>query len=492
LDVVSFAGGASVDRDYDADGDLTKVTDATGITTFAYDKMDRQTRKTLPDNTQLRYDYDHNGNLVSYSDAGGQVGYTYNQVNLLTELLEPGAATPVRFGYDNANRRTTTTYPTTPATVMTIGYDHSGRQTSVTATAGTATLSSFTYSYQKNSADTALRQSMTDLSGTTSYTYDGLDRLTGASGPGLSRSYGYDIDFNRTSKTENGTTTSYGYNAANQLTTVNGTATYGYDGNGNLTGGGGWSLSYNAKDQTTSITKPGGSALAPLAYAGQDQTERTQAGPTSFATSALGLSSATSSGSSDFYTRDANGTLVSLRASSGARFYYLLDGLGSVIGLVNATASKVNSYSYDPSGVQLSATEAVANPWRYAAGFLDAQTGLTKFGTRYYDPSLGRFTQRDPSGRDLPYAYAGCDPTDSTDPTGAWPFVNCGVAGLAVVGGLWSVAGGITTVIGSLAFEPVSFPATVWGVGSILVGGISIWAGSRDWAANNCSSFLGF
>jgi hypothetical protein len=53
---------------------------------------------------------------------------------------------------------------------MTIGYDNSGRQTSVKATAGTTTLTDFTYSYQKNGADTDLRQSMTEPSGTTSYT----------------------------------------------------------------------------------------------------------------------------------------------------------------------------------------------------------------------------------------------------------------------------------------------------------------------------------
>lgn len=404
--------------------------------------MNRQTRKTLPDNSQLRYEYDHNGNLTQFTDAGGQVGYTYNQVNLLTELLEPGAATPVRFDYDNDNRRTTTTYPTSPATVMTVGYDDSGRQTSVKAMAGTSTLSNVTYNYQKNGADTSLRQSMTEPAGTTSYTYDGLTRLTGASGPSLSRSYAYDIDFNRTSKTENGTTTNYGYNAANQLTTVNGTNTYNYDGNGNLTGGGGWSLSYNSKDQTTSITKPGGSALTPLTYAGTDQTERTQAGPTSFTTSALGLTSATTPAGTNYYTRDANGNLVSLRTASG-RYYYLLDGLGSVVGLANSSGAKVNTYSYDPYGTQLSASETVANPWRYAAGYTDTQTGLTKFGTRYYDVALGRFTQRDPSGKDLPYAYAGCNPANYTDPTGAsWVDTAAEWVGVTLVTGVAGIIAG--------------------------------------------------
>jgi RHS repeat-associated protein len=326
---------------------------------------------------------------------------------------------------------------------MTTGYDDAGRQTSVKATVGTTTLSSFTYSYQKNGADTDLRQSMTDPSGTTSYTYDGLNRLTDASGPGLTRTYGYDPNFNRTSKTENGTTTNYGYNAPNELTTVNGTNTYSYDPNGNLTGGAGWSLAYNAKDQTTSITKPGGSALSPLVYAGQGQTERTQAAATGFVNSALGVASATNAGSTDFYTRDNRGTVVSLRAASGSRYYYLFDGLGSVVGLVNSSGSKVNTYSYDPYGMQLSATEAVPNPWRYVGGYYDTQTALTKFGTRYCDPNLGRFTQRDPSGQDFPYAYAGCDPVNRIDPTGTctvWTYVAGGLAGAVV--GVFVASGG--------------------------------------------------
>jgi RHS repeat-associated protein len=159
--------------------------------------------------------------------------------------------------------------------------------------------------------------------------------------------------------------------------------------------------------------------LAPLVYAGADQTQRTQAGQTSFVTSALGVASATSSSSTDFYTRDNRGTLVSLRAATGSRYYYLFDGLGSVVGLVNSGGSKVNAYRYDPYGVQLSATEAVANPWRFAAGYFDTQTGLTKFGTRYYDPTLGRFTQRDPISPTLAnYRYAGCDPVNRIDPLG--------------------------------------------------------------------------
>jgi RHS repeat-associated protein len=218
-----------------------------------------------------------------------------------------------------------------------------------------------------------------------------------------------------------------------------------------------------------------GTALAPLAYTGQGQTQRTQAGSTSFVNSALGVASTTSSGSTDSYTRDHQGTLVSLRAASGSRYYYLMDGLGSVVGLVNASGSKVNSYSYDPYGTQLSASGTVANPWRYASGQLDGQTGLTKFGARYYDPALGRFTQRDPSGRDLPYAYAGCNPVNRTDPTGygctVWGYV-----GWIILGGLVATGVGIWVAEIQIGAEVTTAAglqiAGVETVGSILTVGL--------------------
>jgi RHS repeat-associated protein len=34
--------------------------------------------------------------------------------------------------------------------------------------------------------------------------------------------------------------------------------------------------------------------------------------------------------------------------------------------------------------------------WQYVAGYFESNTGLVKFGTRYYNPSLGRWTQQDP------------------------------------------------------------------------------------------------
>ena len=102
-----------------------------------------------------------------------------------------------------------------------------------------------------------------------------------------------------------------------------------------------------------------------------------------------------------------------------------MDDLGSVANVVDSTGAVKNSYRYDPFGNSTSKTEAVSNPWQFASGYLDANTGLYKFGERYYDPTLGRWTQKDPVGGSIgnvnstnPYVYADNVPNMLVDPSG--------------------------------------------------------------------------
>ena len=108
--------------------------------------------------------------------------------------------------------------------------------------------------------------------------------------------------------------------------------------------------------------------------------------------------------------------------------YYVFDALGSVIALTDGSGAIAASYTYDPFGTTLTASGAQAsvNPFRFASGYYDSATGLTKFGDRYYDPSLGRWTQRDPIGGSIAspgavdrYVYVGDSPVNMTDESGA-------------------------------------------------------------------------
>ena len=71
---------------------------------------------------------------------------------------------------------------------------------------------------------------VTDTSGTTSYTYDALNQLTGVSGSDLSETYTYDATGNRLTK--GGVT--YTYNTAGQLVSASDGTGYTYDAAGNL------------------------------------------------------------------------------------------------------------------------------------------------------------------------------------------------------------------------------------------------------------------
>lgn len=290
--------------------------------------------------------------------------------------------------------------------------------------------------------------------------------------------YCYDADGNRTStstSTATGATctssptTSYGYNNADELTSLNGSSSgWSYDADGNETTGLGATTrtaeAYSGNNQLTSITS-GGSAVL-FNYLGLSNGERSSTsdstGTTNYQSSPLGLASQSKTSGSVYYTRDPDGTLISLRTGAGSvgvsHYYYEFDGLGSVVSLTDASGTVVNTYGYDPYGnLRGAPTEAVSNPYRYTGGYQDAQTGLYKLGVRYYDSTLGRFTQPDPSGQAAnTYLYAGSDPANYTDPTGQDAVYTAYLMRDQAIelGGAILAGGNLGTVLGSL-FGPI-------------------------------------
>ena len=165
--------------------------------------------------------------------------------------------------------------------------------------------------------------------------------------------------------------------------------------------------------------------------------------------------------------------------------------------LTDVSGNVVQSYQYDPYGNVTSATGSITtNPWQFAGGFYDSTTGLYKFGVRYYDPALGRWTQQDPLGGSLfdpstgnRYAYANDDPTNLTDRTGA---LSCGVAtflGIATVtiaiGALFvasdgAIAAGLAAESGDVAAGFAASAANnavaVTGISGLIAGATSIFS----------------
>jgi RHS repeat-associated protein len=122
--------------------------------------------------------------------------------------------------------------------------------------------------------------------------------------------------------------------------------------------------------------------------------------------------------------RDTDGNLIGWVDSSGNHWCYLLDVRGSVIALINDDGTnRANRYAYDDWGNQTFTCSAcnggtpLVQPWGYVSGYSDP-TKLTKFGTRYYNPNTGTWTQADPVASQPDYQYVGGDPINSIDPSG--------------------------------------------------------------------------
>lgn len=107
----------------------------------------------------------------------------------------------------------------------------------------------------------------------------------------------------------------------------------------------------------------------------------------------------------------------------GHSLFYLYDGLGSVIALMDEDGRLVQNYEYSAYGENLSGKDSV-NAFRFVGrfgGMQDDDTGLTYFWNRWYDSKTGRWVSEDPirqeGGVNL-YGYVGNGPTNNADSKG--------------------------------------------------------------------------
>ncbi|MFH1148751.1 MAG: RHS repeat-associated core domain-containing protein [Pseudomonadota bacterium] len=105
----------------------------------------------------------------------------------------------------------------------------------------------------------------------------------------------------------------------------------------------------------------------------------------------------------------------------GSKHLYLQDGTGNTTYLLNSSGAVEEKYVYDPYG-NIDNAGARGNPHLFAGRMYDAETGLHYFRARYYDASIGRFTQPDPLGYEAGdenlYRYVFNNPLRYADPHG--------------------------------------------------------------------------
>jgi RHS repeat-associated protein len=484
------SSGNCITYTYDADGNVTQRVDNTGTTTFTYDALNRLIDKGTPSGADacsgsspsgITYSYDGASNLSTSCDALGTTNYYYDAGNRLTSQVEPGGtsgcAVPstteagcTAYSYDADNHLLVTLFP--GGAKQTAAWTANGKVSSVIGVnSSSTTQTSLSYSYASGTNDQDLVQTRVEndpsvsSATTVTYGYDLNNELTSAVTTGGSSStldYYYDAAGNRCSAAASGTpalcpsgTNYYAYNADDELT-AGPTGSYTYDGAGNQTSSPTESnLSYNSKNQTSSATPSGGGAVS-LTYANTGQDERTGDGSTTFVSGNSGLDRMVTGGTTTYFIRNNTGTLIGEHVGSTS-YYYLTDDQGSIVAVISASGSVQDRTAYDPYGQVTSSSGSVSNPYGYAGGYTQG-SGLVKFGARYYNPTVGLFTQEDPSGN---------TPANNTDPSGQ-SVLSCIQAVLGEIAGAVAVVAAIVSYFSALVDGPVG-PAA-----GLIIGGAGI------------------
>jgi RHS repeat-associated protein len=192
---MTVSGQSAVNYSYNAVGRLTSIdTTINGSAAhfgIGYDTLDRRTSLTLPNGVSVNYGYDNASKLLdiqhlnSSNQAFESLTYTYDAVGNKTKMSRPSVSLPLSAAASNTSYNEANHVLSFNDKAIT--YDANGNMTSVANTCGTTT-----------------------------YTWDARNRLTGISGfntdcIALTASFQYDALNRRIGKTINGTATQYLY-----------------------------------------------------------------------------------------------------------------------------------------------------------------------------------------------------------------------------------------------------------------------------------------
>ena len=450
-------------------GNLTKITDESGSTVFNHDLKGRVlTRNQIVTaggtDVQLTMQYSYGstgleiGKLTSIVyPSGARTTYVYGEhgrvstvklkksvtsadVTLLTEITytPAGEVQSWKWGtavfptyqrtYDLNGRLVS--YPIDlQGTIRTVEYNAAGMIISYNHSGGSN-------ARQFNQAfvyDTADRLSNFTLDGiTTTYSYDANGNRTQQTGSNVI--YNYDKISNRLNSASFSVAQIYGYDAAGNRTSDS-RFNYTYSDRGRLAhvrGGAMLDLYYNAIDQR--VMKTGVNGLIYYVYDEQGHTVGQYNPSNNYAAETIYL-----------------GDLPIAVIKPQTYVYLLADHVSTPLMLAEPDGAIIWDWrKRDPFGNNAPLTSAVGQEYdhRFPGQIADAETGLFYNYYRDYDPQTGRYIQSDPIGLRggiNTYAYVGGNPLSLTDPLG---LVNPGTAAGAGFGTL--VAPGPGTIVGGI------------------------------------------
>ncbi|WP_418391867.1 RHS repeat-associated core domain-containing protein [Victivallis lenta] len=375
---VHYPNGRSLTSTYDLRNLLLTVTDGTRVTGYGYDDAGNRTSMLMPNGVGATYTFDSNNRLTKIEHKNllnanlYTVSYTLDPAGMRTTAVETG---------ENRSSR-----------LLTFVYDdrYQLTQESDSMRPGNPTVS---YTYDK----LGNRLSRTDGGVATTCTVDKLNRVTqSTTGSGVT-AYTYDLNGNLASKTAGGTTRSYRFDRENRLVGVD-------EGGSEI-----FSAVYDYRCRRLAKTENG--ATVSYLYDGGVSVQEFDAEGS--LTNVLVRAGGYGGGIGDVvYTENPDGT---------GREYFLYNATGTTSALSDDDGSVTSTSRYDAFGNETGTTGGTDNVRRFSTKERSVLLSLDYFGFRYYDPELGRFITRDPSGYpDGPnnYLYCSNNPVNRIDPLG--------------------------------------------------------------------------
>ncbi len=119
----------------------------------------------------------------------------------------------------------------------------------------------------------------------------------------------------------------------------------------------------------------------------------------------------------------ADGRLPISMLRGGSTYYMMYDQVGSLRLIVDTSGNITKRVDYDSFGNIISdSNPGFTISFGFAGGLHDIYTGLVRFGARDFDPTIGRWTAKDPidfAGGDINlYGYVQHNPVNFIDPEG--------------------------------------------------------------------------
>ncbi|QIB70560.1 RHS repeat-associated core domain-containing protein [Aminipila butyrica] len=417
-------------------------------TDYIYDDQGRKVKETDSNGVEKVYTYDTAGNVkTSVVKVNGtskkELAYTYDKKDRLIQVYEAGMLVAT-YSYDANGNRNSLSYGNGDSSAYT--YNLANMVTSLNNKKGSDVLSSYDYTYyldgnQATKRDNKGRQ--------TSYSYDGLGRLTKEAESGVSdaitKTYTFDRANNRSAMAVSGAEAyivGYTYDLNNRLTEETKQAggkkditDYQYDANGNTISkktetvnegaerqlASNEAYTYDGFDRMTAVKNDVGD----IAYAYKPDGLRISKTVNGIKTTQvwegqdIALELDGSNAVTNRYIR-GNGLI-----KSDQNGWYLFNTHGDVVQLADGAGNVTKGYVYDAFGNEKNIDSNDSNPFRYCGEYFDKETGDIYLRARYYDPEIGRFISEDSFTGDVNdplslnlYTYCRNNPILYIDPSG--------------------------------------------------------------------------